>query len=267
MINIKEYVFPQNIDEAYEYLISKKNTTVFGGGAFIKMGSKNIALAIDLSKIDLNYIKEDDNNIEIGAMTTFGDIERSGLLSKYFNNTLSKSVREIVGVQFRNIVTVGATVYSRYGFSDLITGLLALNTKVKLYKQGVITLKKFLEEGSKERDILEKIIIEKDNRKATFKSMRNSNGDYAILNVAVSKLDDKYKIAVGARPGRGILAYRTMKYLNGHKVTEETLEKACEILTDEIEFGTNKRGSKEYRKGVSKTLVKRCIMEVIKDEN
>ena len=116
MITIREYLKPETIEEAYKQLIRNKKNTIFGGGAFIRMGSKNIPLAIDLSKVGLNYIEEDEYEIKIGAMTTFGDIEHSQLLSKYFDNMLAKSVREIVGIQLRNIVTVGGTIYSRYGF-------------------------------------------------------------------------------------------------------------------------------------------------------
>ncbi|MCF6460891.1 hypothetical protein C3E88_07485, partial [Clostridium sp. Cult3] len=47
---------------------------------------------------------------------------------------------------------------------------------------------RFLKEGPKEEDILENLSIKKDNRKATFLSMRNCKGDYAILNVALSNL-------------------------------------------------------------------------------
>lgn len=267
MITIKEYVVPQNIQEAHEYLVSKKNTTLFGGGAFIRMGSKNIQVAIDLSKANLDYIKETDNTIEIGAMATFGDIERSEVLKKYFSDVLASSVKEIVGVQLRNIVTVGGTVYSRYGFSDFITGLLALDTKVKLYKQGIISLEEFLAAGSKERDILECIIIEKNSRKAAFKTMRNSKGDYAMLNLALSNLDGQIRVSMGARPNRAILAYKTMEYLNNNGVSDEHINKASEILAEEITFGSNTRGSREYRRQISKALFKRALKEVIGHDN
>ena len=267
MITIKEYVAPQNIEEAYENLISKKNTVLFGGGAFIRMSSKNIQTAIDLSKAKIDYIKETDNTIEIGAMTTFGDIERSETLKKYFNDVLASSVKEIVGVQLRNIVTVGGTVYSRYGFSDFITGLLALDTKVKLYKQGVIKLEEFLANKSKEKDILECIIIEKDFRKASFKTMRNSKGDYAILNLALSNFDGQFRISVGARPNRAVLAYKTMEYLNNNGISDEHINIASEILAEEITFGSNSRGSGEYRRQISKVLFKRALTEVISYEN
>ena len=267
MITIKEYIRPQTIDEAYKHLISKKNTALFGGGAFIKMGSKNISTAIDLSKLGLDEIKESDDDIEIGAMVTFGDIEGSDMLKKHFSNMLAISVKDIVGVQLRNIVTVGGTVYSRYGFSDIITALLSLDTKVKLYKQGTISLEEFLINGAAESDILESIIIKKDNRKAAFKSLRSSKGDYAILNVAVSKLEDEFRVAVGARPSRAVLAQETMDYLNGNGYTYDDILRACDIISKEIVFGSNTRGSKEYRRDICKVLFKRALLEVIENED
>lgn len=267
MITIREYVAPKTLDEAYKYLTSKKYATLLGGCAYIRLGSKNIPLAIDLNKINLNYINESEDLFEIGAMTTFGDIERSEVLNKYFNSILSSSVKDIVGVQLRNLVTVGATVYSRYGFSDFITALLALDTKVKLYKQGIIPLEKFLETGSLEPDILESVLITKDNRKASFKSMRNSKGDYAILNLAVSKLNNEIRVSVGARPNRAILAHRTMEYLNKNSLSPDTIQNACIILSEEIVFGSNSRGSSEYRREISKVLLKRALMEVSSNED
>lgn len=267
MITIKEYIRPQNIDEAYEYLVSKKKAVLFGGGAFIKMGSKNIATAIDLSKSGLDSIKETDGDMEIGSMVTFGDLEQSPILESHFSNMLAISVKDIVGVQLRNIVTVGGTVYSRYGFSDFISALLSLDTKVKLHKQGIISLEEFLIKGASRSDILESIIIKKDHRKAVFKSMRNSKGDYAVLNVAVSKLEDKFRISVGARPARAILAYDTMEYLNKNGHSQNHISKACDIIAEEIVFGSNTRGSKAYRRDICKVLLKRALLEVIKNED
>lgn len=269
MITIKEYCTPLSVEEAYGLLEEKKNSVIFGGGAFIRMGSKNIPRAIDLSKAKLEYIEEDDEYVKIGAMTTFGDLEHSELLKKKFNDILSKSVREIVGIQLRNIVTVGATVYSRYGFSDLITGLLALDTKVKLYKQGIMDLEEFLVKGSRYKDILESIWILNDNRKATFLSMRNSKGDYAILNVGVSVLDCKFKISVGARPERATLALNAMDYLNklDSEISEKNIEEAANIACNELYFGTNSRGSNTYRKQICNVLVKRALREVLEYES
>ena len=121
MFTIQRLVQPETIEEAYKILTEKKLNTVLGGTCFLRMGSKRIGTAIDLSKLNLDYIKEDEEYIEIGAMATFRDIETSSVLNENFNGVLPKSVESIIGVQFRNIVTVGASIFSKYGFSDLIT--------------------------------------------------------------------------------------------------------------------------------------------------
>jgi CO/xanthine dehydrogenase FAD-binding subunit len=168
----------------------------------------------------------------------------------------------IVGVQFRNLATVGATVYSRYGFSDLNTALLALNPEVVLYHAGRIPMALFLEQGAS-KDILEKVIIPKADLRASFKYLRNSSGDYAILNVAVARSRDEWKIVVGARPFRAMIAAEASKCLSGSRLQKEDIERAAKTTADELEFGTNMRSSREYRQAVCEVLVQRAIQEVI----
>lgn len=262
MLTIQDYVLPETLEEAYGILKAKRNNTILGGCAFLRMGSKKIGTAVDLSNLHLNFIQENEDTIEIGGMTTFREVETSPILEKYFNGILPKSVSNIVGVQLRNIVTVGATVYSRYGFSDFITALLSLDAEVVLYNEGRVSLEAFLENGS-ERDILVKIIVPKTNRKASFQMMRNSESDYAILNVAVSKLDNDWKVVVGARPQRAKTAKEASEYLTESNGTTEEIEYASMAAANELVFGSNTRGSSQYRKSICQVLVKRAIMEVL----
>lgn len=262
MISIQDYALPATLEEAYEVLTAKKSNTILGGCAFLRMGSKKIAVAVDLAKLGLDFINESDDNIEIGAMTTFRNIETSPVLAKYFNGVLPQAVSHIVGVQLRNSVTVGATVYSRYGFSDFITALLSLDADVVLYKGGQVSLETFLENGAK-KDILVKVIIPKTDRKAAFQTMRNSRSDYAVLNAAVSNKENDWKVVVGARPQRAKIARAASHYLAESQLTKEDIEYAAELAANELTFGSNIRGSGEYREAICKVLVKRAIMEVL----
>ncbi len=256
-----ELVQPTSLEEAYEILTRRKNNIVIGGSAFLRMGKKRIGTGIDLSALNLNLIEESSDYIEIGAMTTLRDLEVSPILNKYFDGVLPKSVRDIIGVQFRNVVTVGGSVFSRYGFSDLIVGLLALETEVELYKGGRMLLEKFLNKDY-EKDILVKLYIKKNNVNAVYKCMRNSRSDYPILNMSVSKTDNNFKICVGARPQRATVAYKASEFLSNNELNEENIVKASEIASEELVFGSNMRASKEYRKAVCKSLVKNALMEV-----
>lgn len=261
MFTLMELVQPQSLEEAYEILMKRKNNVVIGGSAFLRMGTKRIGTGIDLSNLNLNLIEETPDHIEIGAMTTLRDLEVSPILNKYFDRVLPNAVRDIIGVQFRNVVTVGGSVFSKYGFSDLIVALLALETEVELYNGGRIALEEFLNRKY-EKDILVKLYIKKNNANAIYKCMRNSRSDYPILNLAVSKDDNNFKICVGARPQRATVAVKASEFLSNNPINEENIIKASEIACEELVFGSNMRASKEYRKVVCKSLVKNALMEV-----
>ncbi|MEQ8155549.1 MAG: FAD binding domain-containing protein [Clostridiaceae bacterium] len=262
MFTLVEFFQPETLKEAYEKLTVRKTNTILGGCAYLKMGNKKIGTGIDLSKLNLDYINNSEDYIEIGASTTFREIETSELLNTAFNGVLNESVKDIIGVQFRNIVTAGASVYSKYGFSDFITALLSLDTEVELYKSGKLPLGEFLVKPY-EKDILTKIYIKKNRRKAVYKSLRNSKSDYAILCAAVSKLDNDFRIVVGARPACASVASEASKLLSSESFSEELLDKALEKMASELVFGTNMRASGEYRQSISKVLVKRAVMEVL----
>ena len=128
---------------------------------------------------------------------------------------------------------------------------------------GEISLDEYLrEEKSRKQDIVEKIIIPKKEVKTSYQSMRLSKGDYAILVVSVAKSDQGVNIAVGARPRSATLATEAMKILGTEDLTEENVIEASEKVAEELVFGTNTRGSKEYRTEIAKVLVKRALKEV-----
>jgi CO/xanthine dehydrogenase FAD-binding subunit len=260
LLNIAQ---PETLQDAYKIVTAKKSNAILGGCTYLRMGSQTIHTGVDLAKLGLHYIKEHTTYIEIGAMATLRDIETNAALNKNFNNLLSKAVQNIIGVQFRNSATVGASVFSRYGFSDFITALMALDTEVELYKGGRMSLAEFLD-TPRTKDILTKVIIHKTNRTAAYHALRNSASDYPMLTVAVSHSAGNWKIAVGARPTRAKLAAQAAALLTdaGNDVTQDTLEQAAQKAAEELPFGANMRASAEYRSAMCKTLVKRAIAEV-----
>ena len=66
---------------------------------------------------------------------------------------------------------MGGSVYGRFGFSDFLTPLLALDTSVVLYKRGSISLETFMTMPY-EKEIIEKIVIKKDGRKSSYQMFR-----------------------------------------------------------------------------------------------
>ena len=135
MLNIREYVKVQSLEEAYE-LNQKRTNKIIGGMLWMKMGDRNIQKAIDLSGLGLDQIEEEEEEFRIGCMTTLRELELHPGLDAYTGGALRESLRHIVGVQFRNLATVGGSIFGRFGFSDVLTLFLGLDTYVELYKGG-----------------------------------------------------------------------------------------------------------------------------------
>lgn len=252
MITIKEYTVPESLEEAYRILTCKKNNVILGGCGFIKLSNKNIGTAIDLKAINLNYIKEDEKNILIGADTSLRSLEIDKTIKNYCSGIVSSAISNIVGVQFRQGARIGASVFSKYGFSDLIPALLVVGAKVRLYKEGVLELNEFLD-NKLSKDILVEVILPKRDAIAVFDSIRKCTGDFSVLNSAMLKENNTYKIAIGARPQRAKIAIEASTILS----EEKDIDKASIIASEELTYGSNMRASKDYRIDMASALVKR----------
>lgn len=264
MLTFGDYIKASSLDEAYELLSTKKPARIYGGGMYLRMGDRRIGLAVDLCDLGLDTIEETEAGYEIGAMATLRTLETHEGLNEMFGDLFKEGLKDIIGVQFRNIATVGGTVYNKYGFSDVIPPLLAANAVVHFHNSGEISLEEYLVEEKYRRDVLVKVVVPKvEGAKASIKTARISRSDYPALVVSTSIIDGKSKIIVGARPQRAALAKKAMEYVDSQpEITEEVAIKAGEIAAEELVFGSNTRGSKEYRQDICKVLVKRALLEV-----
>ena len=153
--------------EAYE-LCQKRSSLVVGGMVWLKMTSVTKRTIVDLSGLGLNKIEETGEEFSIGCMCTLRQLETHEGLNRYFDGIFKECTRNIVGVQMRNCATVGGSIFGRFGFSDILTCMLALDAYVELYHEGRISLKEFAARPVRraDRDILVRIVIRKDGRKA-----------------------------------------------------------------------------------------------------
>ena len=142
MINIQKYVRAQSLEEAYT-LNQKKKNRILAGMLWTRMESGNVPVAIDLCDLGLDKIEENEEEFSIGAMVTLRQLQIHESFENYCDGIVAKAVKDIIGVQFRNLATVGGSIWGRFGFSDVLTAFMALDTYVELYKGGVIPLEQF----------------------------------------------------------------------------------------------------------------------------
>ena len=266
MIKIKEYVKAESLEQAYE-LNQKRTNRIIGGMLWMRMSNAQVQTAIDLSGLELDTIEENEEEFSIGCMTTLRQLELHEGLEKYSNGAVRACVKDIVGVQFRNLATVGGSVFGRFGFSDVLTCFLAMDTYVELYKGGILPLEEFVK-MKRDKDILVRIIVKKTGGRFAYLTHRNTKTDFPVLTVGIGDTVGKLVVTVGARPMEAMRVpvkseWKTV--LDRETCTAAEIEAIAKEMASQVPTESNMRGSAEYRSHLAKVLIKRGL-ERIREE-
>lgn len=274
MFYYNQYVRAQSLDEAYE-LYQKKPNFVLGGMLWLKMKNKTLGTAIDLCDLGLDQIYEDENEFRIGAYATLRQIETHEALNAYTHGAIAESVRHIVGVQFRNVATVGGSIWGRFGFSDVMTIFRALGAKVQLHKAGIMDLDEFAALPRTTRDVLVSVIVPKNAKGVVYLSQRNQSTDFPVLTCAVANRSGRYVAVIGASPymaepvwdEEGILDCLADAKTDGNAALTDNSESNAKIdkfagyVAEHIRFGSNIRAGAEYREIICRVLTRRAVTQ------
>lgn len=258
MLSIQNYKKVESLSEAWE-LNQKKNNRILGGMMWMRLGESRINTAIDLSGLGLDTIEETDEEFKIGSMVTLRQLETNEGLDRYAGGCLKEALRHIVGVQFRNLATVGGSLYGRYGFSDVLTFFMGLDSYVELYKGGIVPLKEYAAREY-DRDVLVQLIVKKHPMKMSYQAVRITETDLPVLTCAVVHRTDtnSCRVCVGARPGRAVLVDDAEGIL-AKGLTKEAMEEYARYARRTVKTESNMRGSAEYRSHLVEVLVRRGL--------
>lgn len=242
---------------------------------WLKMKNKTLGTAIDLCDLGLDQIYEDENEFRIGAYATLRQIETHEALNAYTHGAIAESVRHIVGVQFRNVATVGGSIWGRFGFSDVMTIFRALGAKVQLHKAGIMDLDEFAALPRTTRDVLVSVIVPKNAKGVVYLSQRNQSTDFPVLTCAVANRSGRYVAVIGASPYMaepvwdedGILDGIADAKTDGNAALTDNSENNAKIdkfagyVAEHIRFGSNIRAGAEYREMICRVLTRRAVTQ------
>lgn len=201
----------KNLNEALDF-ITKNDAVIFAGGTDIMVehlrGSNLIAKfnkpVLFINEIDeLKCIKEDENNIIIGALTTFDDIIKSDLT----HQVLKDSASGIAGPPIRNIATIGGNICNASPSADSLPALYAMDAVLVLKSkdsQRELKIKDFITGVSKTTiksgEMLTHILIPKKNYEYSFYRKIGTRKANALSKLAmcglVCKENDKYRFKI-----------------------------------------------------------------------
>lgn len=281
MFTAKNYLKVKTLEEAFE-LNKSRNNAIMGGLMWLKQSKKNINTLIDLSGLELEEITENHSHIAIGAMTSLRQLEKNEILAGSFGDYFKEALKGIVGVQFRNGATAGGSIFGRYGFSDVITALLALDTSVVIYngQEVQIPLVDYISQ-KKDNSILVRLIIKKASCINAYESMRIVATDFPVLTLSASlkshaQGDGKtLSIAVGARPGVASLLiienFNTSELYTSYTqdVNNNSLDHINALVEkylvedlNNLVYGSNLKAGSEYRKLLAKSLATKALFKI-----
>ena len=252
----KSFQRVSSLEEAYKLVKESPRNKIVAGGLWLKKGNADVDALIDLSLLGLDKIEDKKDYVEVGAMVSQRQFEKSELVPQMARD----AVKSIMGPAFREIATTGGSVYGKFGFSDVVTGLLGYKVDLVFYPENVISLQEYVKKPGFFDGILTHIRIYKEQLKGFFKKVEITALDYPILNVAVTK-GKEYRVVVGSRPLVALRCEKAEAYLNDGG---NDFEKAAQIAVEELKFGDSIATKGEYRKQLALTYVRRGLEEVSK---
>lgn len=285
LLNDFEYFEPKTISDVITFLAKHgKDTKLIAGGTDLlvdmKKGRIKSKYLVNLMKIpDLSYITEDGGDLQIGATTTFREIDESQLIKEKYP-LLFEAAQAMGTVQIRNMATIGGNICNALPSADIPPALVALDAKAKIVGQRgerFLPLDKFFvgirKTTLKSDELLTEVHAQSPPARSgtAFIKLGRTAEDLATLNVAVHvTLENngackEVRIVVGGGVGPTLIRSRRAEALLEGKILNEALiEKAAQAASEELKpRPTSIRASPSYKIEVSKVLVKRALMKAL----
>ncbi len=274
-----DYQAPTTIDEALSLLAAHPDEAkiLAGGHSLIPAMKLRLAqpgLLVDIGRIkDLAYIREQGDQILIGAMTTHYQIESSAAL-KLSCPLLPECASHIGDVQVRNKGTIGGSLAHSDPAGDWPAAAIALGAVMVAVGQAgerVIKADDFfvdlLSTALQPGEILREIRIRKGNGRFghAYQKVPHPASGFAVVGVAVnlSLADDgscgSSSIGITGVASKAYRAASVESALSGKQLDEQTISAAAVHASDSVDANSDLYASEEYRRHLAQVHTRRAI--------
>lgn len=277
-----DYFAPPTLAEAVQLLAEHGYEAKILAGGQSLIPAMRFRLSVPGVLIDLNgvpgmdYVREDNGHLAIGAMTREVHLEDSPLVqSKYA--LLADAARVIADPLVRNMATVGGNIAHADPANDHPAVMLAYNAHVLAAGPAgtrSIPIDEFFvdlfQSALQEGEVLTEIRIPRPaaGSGGAYVKLERKVGDYAISAAAV-QLTMAGDTCTSARIGLTNVSPVPMRarsaeqILTGQRITEEVLEEAGRAAAAECDPSPDLRGSVAYKRDITRVLLKRAIRTAV----
>ena len=274
-----DYQAPATLEEAISLLAGDPDgaKVLAGGHSLIPAMKLRLAqpqLLVDIARIkSLAYIREEGNQILIGATTTHYQLESSALL-KGICPLLPMCAASIGDVQVRNKGTIGGSVAHSDPAGDWPAAVLALDADLVLVGPNGERIVKaanffvnFLTTDLQPGEILREIRIARPSGRfaQSYQKVPHPASGFAVVGIAADfqlNDDNTCKAARIGVTGVAVKAYRAQAVesaLAGAKLDDQTIASAAEHVCDGVDPNNDLYASSDYRRALAKVYTRRAI--------
>lgn len=255
----------------------RRARVVAGGTETVIQQDRTIRTLVDVSRLDLSYIRRKGSGWAIGAATTMTALEESRQMREFADGILAAAASTCGSVQIRNMATVGGNLVNASPAADTATPLVALDAVAVLAssrRRRNVPLTEFFV-GPNRTVLHDALLVEiwipgtpRGGRMGwSFQKLGRTESDISVVNSVAGLQVDRMgtcqwaRVALGAVAPTPLRARKAEAALVGRPLTKGSIDAACEAVLGEIRPITDLRASAEYHREMSAVLTRRALRE------
>jgi aerobic carbon-monoxide dehydrogenase medium subunit len=273
-----DYYSPESLTEALQLLAQHRDNArpLAGGQSLVPMMNFRLArpaLLVDMNGLhELHFLKVENGELHIGAMTRQRALERSEVVAAGWP-LLQEATRHIGHIHIRNRGTVGGSIAHAYPSAELPLVMIALDASFLLRSavgERIVPAEDFFVDVmttvlEPSELLLEIRVPQAESRTGWgFQEVSRRHGDFALAAVAgvtVLRSDGSIEkvrlVFTGAKPH---LSKKT-DALIGQKPNHTLFSDVANAAAAELDTESDIHASSEYRRQVSQVLARRVLEE------
>ncbi len=274
-----DYVAPRSVSEAVALLRehSFDAKVIAGGQSLIPMMRFRMAqpkVLVDIGRIkELEYLKEEDGYLRIGALIRHSTMEHSPLIRERYP-LLAATARVVADPIVRNLGTVAGSLVHADPAGDWAAAMMAARAEVvavgpdgeRVFGIDDFLVDTFTTALEPDEIVAEvRVPIPGPRSGGDYQKIERKVGDFATAAVAVQVSLDADGRCQSAGIGLCAVGHLTLRAneaeaaLVGQPLDEATLKKAAELAAEAAEPTSDTRGSAEYKKDMVRVLTLRAL--------
>ncbi len=265
-----EYARAESVDHAIELLSGTEDTKILAGGhsllPLMRFRLARPALLVDIGRVkDLSYVREDGDHVAIGALTRHHDVANSEALQTLCP-IVAHTASEIGDPQVRHMGTIGGSVAHADPASDMPTVLVALGADLMIRGAGGATrtvnardfFRGLFTSDLAPNEVLTEIRVPKSTGGWSYIKFHRRAQDWALVGVA-AVMNGSASVALTNMGETPLRAAGVEEALAGGADPAAAAARADEGTAPPGDAF----GSAEYRRELSKVLVRRALEEAM----